>query len=248
MAGFPLRSECVWPGVRTDLFLAHLSVYLFFAERVRAKRVLDVGCGAGYGARVLVEAGARCVHGIDSTPSFIHFARRNYASDSIRFSVQDASTLALDPRSYDVVTSSNVFEHLEDPLGVVRRLRLGLAEGFRMLIAVPPILDQATLALNLGNPWHRSNLYVDEWAALFASEGLQVRQYFQRYEDPEIVLDFTDPRESRARLSSFLFEAVSEPLVPREPPLGVVFELSEDDRSGLFSEGERESAARGHDK
>lgn len=117
-----------------------------------------------------------------------------------------------------------------------------------MLIAVPPILDQATLALNLGNPWHRSNLYVDEWAALFASEGLQVRQYFQRYEDPEIVLDFTDPRESRARLSSFLFEAVSEPLVPREPPLGVVFELSEDDRSGLFSEGERESAARGHDK
>ena len=64
-AGLPIRGENVWPEADNDLFRAHASIYLFFSGSCDGKRVLDAGCGAGYGAAMLAEAGAAEVLAVD---------------------------------------------------------------------------------------------------------------------------------------------------------------------------------------
>ena len=51
--------ERVIPGqVDADLLNEHLARYAFAARLARGKRVLDAGCGAGYGAAELARIGA----------------------------------------------------------------------------------------------------------------------------------------------------------------------------------------------
>ena len=67
--------ERVIPGqVDLDLWNEHYARYLFATRLCRGKRVLDLGCGCGYGSALLAEAAAR-VTGIDSAPEAIAYAR-----------------------------------------------------------------------------------------------------------------------------------------------------------------------------
>ena len=53
------------PGVRNDLFVAHQSIYTFAIPYATGAVVLDAGCGTGYGSRLLADAGAGRVLGLD---------------------------------------------------------------------------------------------------------------------------------------------------------------------------------------
>jgi len=58
--------ERVIPGqVDPDLLNEHLARYAFAARLARGKRVLDAGCGAGYGSAELVKS-ALSVVGVDA--------------------------------------------------------------------------------------------------------------------------------------------------------------------------------------
>lgn len=57
-SGLRLVAENVSPEIPNDLFLAHLSIYSFFSRYTAGKRVLDLGCGTGYGSDHLVAQGA----------------------------------------------------------------------------------------------------------------------------------------------------------------------------------------------
>ena len=68
--------ERVIPGeVDADLWNEHVARYAFAARFARGRRVLDVGCGSGYGADVLARE-AREVLGIDIADDAIDYARR----------------------------------------------------------------------------------------------------------------------------------------------------------------------------
>src|SRR5919205_964963 len=74
--------ERVIPGqVDVDLLNEHLARYTFAARLARGKRVLDAGCGAGYGSAELAHA-AQCVTGVDCASDAVDFAR---AKAPIRF-------------------------------------------------------------------------------------------------------------------------------------------------------------------
>jgi SAM-dependent methyltransferase len=223
--GFPLHSECVWPGIETDLFLAHRSVYAFMAQWVGGQRVLDAGSGAGYGTALLAAAGATSAVGIDSDPRFVRYARRRYGNSRVQFRVQDCSSLELAGGDFDVIACSNVLEHLADPVPFLTSCRRGLQERGSLLVAVPWIADEVSLEWNRRNPWHLSNLRVNEWAELFEREGWRCRLWSQTF-DPEVgVPDFLDPRPSHRPLSEFLFRehSVAEALATWS--LGVTFQL-----------------------
>jgi SAM-dependent methyltransferase len=224
--GFPLHSECVWPGLETDLFLAHRSVYAFFAQWVGRKRVLDAGSGAGYGAALLAGAGASSIVGIDSDPRFVRYARRRYRDERIEFRVADCSTLDLPAASFDVVTCSNVLEHLANPTTFLDSSRRCLGRGGALLVAVPWIADEVSLEWNRRNPWHLSNLRVDEWAQLFVREGWRYRLWSQTFDPAVGVPDFLDPRPSHRPLSEFQFREQTVEAALSTWSLGVTFHLS----------------------
>src|SRR3954470_5460254 len=70
--------ERVIPGqVDVDLLNEHLARYTFAARLARGKRVLDAGCGAGYGAVELAHA-AQTVVGVDLAADAVDFAREHY--------------------------------------------------------------------------------------------------------------------------------------------------------------------------
>src|ERR1700683_667796 len=70
--------ERVIPGeADVDLLNEHMARYTFAARLARGKRVLDAGCGAGYGSADLARAAERVV-GVDCAQGAIEFARADY--------------------------------------------------------------------------------------------------------------------------------------------------------------------------
>ncbi len=85
------------------------------------QRVLDVGCGTGYFARLLAQAvgpGGQVV-GIDPSPAMISYARSKAVdANTLRFQVGTAEALEFPAEQFDVVVSSLVMHHLPDDLRV----------------------------------------------------------------------------------------------------------------------------------
>ena len=131
-----------------------LSVRLLFAGRRRrayrtllaaaqvqpGHRVLDVGSGPGYFARILAEAVGPegSVVGIDAAPEMSEYANRKAAHlSNCRFQPGTAESLAFPDAAFDVVVSSLVLHHLpeEARLQAVREMKRVLRPGGRVLLA-----------------------------------------------------------------------------------------------------------------
>src|SRR5215831_13097507 len=77
--------ERLIPGeVDIDLLNEHMARYTFAMRLARGKRVLDAGCGAGYGSAVLAEV-AEHVTGVDIAADAIEYARANYQAANLTF-------------------------------------------------------------------------------------------------------------------------------------------------------------------
>src|SRR5688572_26991292 len=60
-------------GEMTDA--EHLARYAWAAQLTKGRRVLDAGCGLGYGSALLAGAGAGSVTGMDIAPAVVEVAR-----------------------------------------------------------------------------------------------------------------------------------------------------------------------------
>ena len=90
--------ERVIPGeVDVDLLNEHLARYTFAARLARGKRVLDAGCGAGYGSAELAR-GAQSVVGVDCAAEAVDFARAHYALPNLDFEQASCAALPLSRR------------------------------------------------------------------------------------------------------------------------------------------------------
>ena len=69
---FPVASWLLPRAMRPHV----AAVYAFAAGYVQGQRVLDLGCGTGYGSARLAAAGAASVVGIDSDAKSLAYARR----------------------------------------------------------------------------------------------------------------------------------------------------------------------------
>jgi SAM-dependent methyltransferase len=114
-----------------------------FIERValssRASRVLDLGCGPGFYARMLAEHG-HDVTGIDFSPASIDYAREQAAARSLscRFELGDVRSAEYGD-GYDLVTllygELNLFERHE-AIALLKRCVASLAPGGMLLLEV----------------------------------------------------------------------------------------------------------------
>jgi ubiquinone/menaquinone biosynthesis C-methylase UbiE len=103
-------------------------------------RILDVGCGTGYFARMLsATVGADgAVVGIDAAPEMIdHAISQTRSGANTSFDVASASALPFPDSSFDVVVSSLTMHHLApaDQLPAIQEMRRVLRPGGTLLIA-----------------------------------------------------------------------------------------------------------------
>ncbi len=89
---------------------------------LRARRVVDVGCGGGILSEAMAHRGAR-VTGIDAAASVLEVARRHQADSSLEVDYVHITTEELARResgSYDTVACMELLEHVPDPVSLVR--------------------------------------------------------------------------------------------------------------------------------
>ena len=129
--------ERVIPGeVDVDLLNEHLARYTFAGRLARGKRVLDAGCGAGYGSAELARS-AECVVGIDCAPEAIEFARAHYGGHNLSFEEARCEALPHADASFELVVAFEVIEHLEDWRGFLREAHRVLVPNGQLVISTP---------------------------------------------------------------------------------------------------------------
>lgn len=154
------------------VFQRHVAIYRHLAARITGT-VVDAGCGEGYGLRVLRDAGARGVIGVDGDEATVLHARARYANEHIEVVEADLTDLPLVVDTMDAVVAVHVIDRvadLGDVLGeVVRITRAGgtiaLATPNRRT-ALPPGVDAPT------NPFHVRAFTAATLAATMEAAGI----------------------------------------------------------------------------
>lgn len=224
-AGLRPFNESVWPGVRTDVFVAHESLYRFFGSHAAGRDVLDAGCGTGYGSHLLALAGARSVVGIDIDRFSVGYARRHYGA-RIRFDVGDIERLPYGDAAFDLVIASNSLEHLNDPGAFLSGVRRALRPGGKAILAIPPIHSQADFDVHRGIHYHRNQLHITEWIALLTSLGFELRYDLHELSAPGIEVNFHSHRPSRLTAESFKIVPVSKDIFMTSHTITAIYEAT----------------------
>ena len=95
------------------LYLKHLKAYETVLERVDGQRVLEIGCGSGYGSRMLAER-AEQVTTVDLDQDSLDYAQEHNARPNIRYLNADVlEGISLEDDSFDVAVIFQVIEHIE---------------------------------------------------------------------------------------------------------------------------------------
>jgi SAM-dependent methyltransferase len=95
-------------------------------------RILDAGCGSGRNMVELARYGS--VTAVELSAASVELARARDAGDVIEGSVLEMPFV---DGSFDLATSLDVIEHLEDDVGALRELRRVVAPGGCLLATVP---------------------------------------------------------------------------------------------------------------
>lgn len=110
----------------------------FALEWCRGKRVLDAGCGSGYGAFFLGCNGAASVLGVDISAEAIDEARGEYQTDNVRFEVRDLQRLDAGPLDEpEVIVNFETLPHLAEPLKFIDTVRSILPAGGTLITSTP---------------------------------------------------------------------------------------------------------------
>lgn|GEM_PF-2140677 len=129
----------------------HILRYELAAELCAGARVLDLGCGTGYGTEILARKAARVV-GVDIDEPAIRAARDAFGEvENAEFVTGDALA-ALDGGvggHFDAIVCFEVLEHLDDLDAVVERLVTRTRRGTKLIFSVP---NSRTFAEE--NPYH----------------------------------------------------------------------------------------------
>ena len=162
-----------WTGERcvpwTDdlqVVYEHYHRYALASRFATGARVLDLGCGEGFGPALLA-AGAREVVGIDIDPQTVEHAGAHYSRGNLHFAIGSMidSELLADAPPFDVITCFEALEHVEEQdtlLAVVRRL---LAPGGLFLTSTPDVTVYSHQHGN-DNPFHVRELTDAQFRAL----------------------------------------------------------------------------------
>lgn len=138
--------------------LRHRAAYAYAIAKAKesgAQRVLDLGCGIGYGAAELGEA-LPSVFAIDRIlPD--ERARRS----PVRFLTADIRGLPIPPRTFDLIVSFQVIEHLEEPSFYLEAIASMLRPGGVAIITTPNLKKS-----DKENPFHVREYTSDELADL----------------------------------------------------------------------------------
>ena len=157
------------------IYLMHLASYQFAESFVRGKRVLDYGCGSGYGS-AHTAATAATVDAVDVADDAIVRARAEFPRPNLHFhTIDPLARLPFADSSFETVLSFQVFEHVTDIRHYLSEARRVLVPDGVLLLVTP---DRSSRLFPWQRPWNR--WHVKEYSA--ASLAVSLGSFFPRVE------------------------------------------------------------------
>jgi SAM-dependent methyltransferase len=167
----------------------HVARYRWAAGLAAGRRVLDAGCGMGYGAAMLLTAGASEVVGVDLAEAVLDAARPTMPAGVV-LEVGDLRTLDADDGSFGLVVCMEAIEHMEDPDAVLDELARVLApDGFLAVSSPNRVTSDGR------NPHHHHEYTADELERALALRFRHVRLVGQRTFTGSVVEGLDSPEQ-----------------------------------------------------
>ena len=123
----------------------HGVVLDMLARESAGRRLLEVGCGAGFFLKAAERAGWH-VEGIELSDEASRFAVERLQLPIRR---ERAEAAAIAPGSFDVAAMFDVIEHLFDPAAVVSAIARALAPGGTLVVSTPNFDSASRFALGV---------------------------------------------------------------------------------------------------
>jgi SAM-dependent methyltransferase/GT2 family glycosyltransferase len=145
----------------------HLQRYRFAAQFVNGCKVLDLGCGEGYGSDLLAET-AQEVTGLDIDSETTQWASSKYIRPNLRYLHGSALEVPIEEaEAFDVIVCFELLEHVEEKeqLQLLLEVKRLLKRNGLFIISTPSKLtysDQPEYC----NPFHKKELYLPEFRHL----------------------------------------------------------------------------------
>jgi SAM-dependent methyltransferase len=159
-----------------DLLNEHLARYVLAARYAFGRRVLDLGCGVGYGTSILAKKGAVEIVGVDNSTEAIQWARSNYSGENLTFVKGDATrTRKSWSGHFDLVVSFEVIEHLNKSESLLSTIKKALADGGMAILSTP---NRARPGAT-DNPFHEREFTANEFEKLLLGHFENVRVFGQ---------------------------------------------------------------------
>lgn len=163
-----LEGERHVPSVRrynAAMHLGHMAAYREALRYAYGRKVLDVGCGTGYGAFFLASYSVNQVEAIDNFVPALDYARQVYAHPRLNFKEGDALELPYPDESFDFVFSSQVIEHVPSSRRFLQEVHRVLRDDGFCLITTPNRLLFSPGKVD-SNPYHINEMSLNEYLAI----------------------------------------------------------------------------------
>ena len=139
------------------------------------KAAVDVGCGAGLLCEPVARLGAEMV-GIDAAPENIAAARLHAEGQGLTIDYRTGSIDVLGPEPFDLITSMEVVEHVDDPSAFVSGLAGALAPGGLLILSTPNRTPLSRLTMiTLGEGLGAIPRGTHDWDRFLTPEELRVQ-------------------------------------------------------------------------
>lgn len=147
------------------------------------KRALDVGCGAGLVCEPLARMGG-AISGLDAAPENIAAANAHAEPQGLNIAYRNQAIEDFSETGFDLVTSLEVIEHVDDPAAFITGLAGAMADNGLMILSTPNrtamskimLVDLAEMTGRIPKGTHHHDQFItpDELETMLGEAGLKV--------------------------------------------------------------------------
>lgn len=166
----------------------HLARYRYASQYVLDKNVLDIACGSGYGTRLMRDAGARQVWGVDISGEAMRYAMAHHLCAGVMYCQGDCMDIPFPDKHFDVVVSFETLEHVDRSDKLVAEAARVLKDDGTFIVSTPNKAISSPGREVPYNPFHVREFHLHELISLLQQYFLEARIVGQRIRKGKIGL------------------------------------------------------------
>ncbi len=111
-------------------------ILLSMLPNLKGKEILNIGCGMGQHAKQYSKMGAASVLGIDISEKMLEYARTHNNASNITYQRMAMEDIECIDRQFDLVTSSLVFDYIEDFDTLLKNISMLMKEEAQLVFSM----------------------------------------------------------------------------------------------------------------